>query len=1320
MDMWWKIGLLQIILLAGIDIFAQNILPDSILSDTYLSIDNSPYKTGKHLIINRGVTLEIEAGVQLLITDAISINNYGRFIVKGKKKSPVLFTTELDTEKWAYVNTSGSFIAKNLIIKNATRFLYSNGGDTIIVNDCKVINTYGTVGDDCIGVHNVSKVQIRNSTFEGNPEAGKTDALDLDGISDDTISGNIIFGFSDDGIDIGTGSKNIVISGNIIHDCDMAISVGENSTAIVSGNLLTYCVSGIQSHFGSIVSADQNTLHGNIQGLRAFHNSSEETSGGTLLISNSIISECINRLLIVKENSVVSINYCLSDSLISNGVGNITGPPGYNISRDDYRLSRNSLAIDAGDPDKDRDGINYLSDIDDQDADGTRLDLGYYPFFQSSLRIIEISPSNLSLYPDDSGDYSDWFKLFNTADSLINLKNYYFSDNPDDPEKFQLSEDLIIYGKDTLIFRADKLETPGTNHLPFKFSGEGEYLSVNNTEGMLVDEKLFPRVPMNYIYKRIGDSENWAYSQWSPGETTELYTGLCEQPLFSNPGGGSNFPVDVGIYSKTQDDSIYYSIDGVYPKESQLYKDSISIAEPLTLRSIISKVGYVNSYVSAAAYFDKNEFHLPLLSISTNEENLYGPAGIYSNPWKESSEWERPASISYYNGNKHFSAIAGIKIQGGNSVGMPKKSFRFHFRGGYGFSRLEATPFSSGPSRFKNLVVRSGYDDDISNTLGTMLRDPFSCDLWERLGEMATKSTWSVLLLNNNYWGIYNIRESINEYFVEDHMGIKNFDLVRFQKWGPDLKYGSWNEWNKLEDYFNRTDFSLPEAYDEVNSFMDINSLLNLLSFVECTQFRSWTWGAFVIKPVNGKWSWTIWDTDRSFDQLSWNGFTEYAITSAEKWPNFIPQKLILNERFKNELINRNCDLLNSLLIPEKAIYIYDSLVAILSPEMEAEYARWSPGNRSQWEANNERVRDFLRNRPSYVYSQMRSYFKLDDTVTLNLDIIGKGKIVLNSLEIDDSKWKGIYMKGIPVSLKAVPGEGSNFIRWEGLSDKHLITVYPSEGIHLTAVFDTTSGLARDDIVINEIMYNPLYPGNSEWIELYNPNDFSLTLDGFTLSDGGTGNEFEFPSGTIIDPDDYIVVAGNLSNYGAEFGLTKTVQGSFNNGISGFKLSNGGEHIYLFNSLGALEDEVQYQDNLPWPYQADGLGPSLQLSAPELDNILPQNWFVDTDSLFTPGAKNIKYSNIVEEVYNKKIKVFPNPAEEMLFIESPGKNTDAVIISLYTLSGKKLAVNKLNPGTFPGRISWEHGIKIPGMYILKIVSVHEQDMLGTMELILIQ
>ena len=44
-----------------------------------------------------------------------------------------------------------------------------------------------------------------------------------------------------------------------------------------------------------------------------------------------------------------------------------------------------SPAIDAGNPDLDGDGNDYLTDSDDQDPDGTRLDIGAYYYQQGPI-----------------------------------------------------------------------------------------------------------------------------------------------------------------------------------------------------------------------------------------------------------------------------------------------------------------------------------------------------------------------------------------------------------------------------------------------------------------------------------------------------------------------------------------------------------------------------------------------------------------------------------------------------------------------------------------------------------------------------------------------------------------------------------------------------------------------------------------------------------------------------------------------------------------------------------------------------------------------
>ena len=200
-------------------------------------------------------------------------------------------------------------------------------------------------------------------------------------------------------------------------------------------------------------------------------------------------------------------------------------------------------------------------------------------------------------------------------------------------------------------------------------------------------------------------------------------------------------------------------------------------------------------------------------------------------------------------------------------------------------------------------------------------------------------------------------------------------------------------------------------------------------------------------------------------------------------------------------------------------------------------------------------------------------------------------------------------MTGIPVNLEAWPDEGGAFIEWRGLSTEHRVQIDPALYQEIVAVFDTSPGSSREALVINEIMYHPQHTGQSEWIELYNPNNRSISLNGFQLTDGGMGNRYLFGEEAVIDPRGYMVVVGNSELFLSEHGTQVYFTGSFNDGDSGFRLSNDGESIILKNSDGELEDIVQYDDQAPWPEEADGTGPSLQLLAPDLDNNHYSSWF---------------------------------------------------------------------------------------------------------------
>src|SRR6185436_13740256 len=160
------------------------------------------------------------------------------------------------------------------------------------------------------------------------------------------------------------------------------------------------------------------------------------------------------------------------------------------------------------------------------------------------------------------------------------------------------------------------------------------------------------------------------------------------------------------------------------------------------------------------------------------------------------------------------------------------------------------------------------------------------------------------------------------------------------------------------------------------------------------------------------------------------------------------------------------------------------------------------------------------------------------------------------------------------------------------------------------------------DIVINEIMYNPISgDSDDEFIELYNRGSSSVNLGGWRLVDGVT---FTFAANTTIPAGGYLVIARNaphlISRY-ANLSSINTV------GDYSGSLANGGERIALAmpdpsvttnnnvvttNFIYIVIDEVTYRDGGRWGQWSDGGGSSLELIDPRSDNRLAANW-ADSD-----------------------------------------------------------------------------------------------------------
>jgi spore coat protein CotH len=165
------------------------------------------------------------------------------------------------------------------------------------------------------------------------------------------------------------------------------------------------------------------------------------------------------------------------------------------------------------------------------------------------------------------------------------------------------------------------------------------------------------------------------------------------------------------------------------------------------------------------------------------------------------------------------------------------------------------------------------------------------------------------------------------------------------------------------------------------------------------------------------------------------------------------------------------------------------------------------------------------------------------------------------------------------------------------------------------ATLALAAGPADAAVVINEIMYHPASDDDGlEYVELHNTGGASVDLSNWCFD----GITYCFPGGTTIAANGFLTIASSASKFQATYGCSTTHQF----GPSQTTLDNGGERIALLDAALAIVDEVVYDDAPSWPSKADGLGPSLELIDPTLDNSTPRNWHASNGNGGTPCVVN--------------------------------------------------------------------------------------------------
>jgi len=614
------------------------------------------------------------------------------------------------------------------------------------------------------------------------------------------------------------------------------------------------------------------------------------------------------------------------------------------------------------------------------------------------------------------------------------------------------------------------------NHTNFKIDADGEVVQLYSPSSVLLSSL---NVNCGELYDvSVGSFPDGSatikkFQPATPDATNNSaigYDNLSFPPVFTVNSGFFATTFNVSILDPNfPTGQIYYTTDGSEPTTSStLYTGTpIPVYQSTVLRARAYAAGYLPSVVTSATYFFNVDHVTPIISIITDENNLYGPTGMFDHPLED---WLRAAHAEYFdstdNHNLLFTQKVGIIMDGGwgGSRTNPQRSFRLKWGDGVlgeGAINYPIIPDRPLRTRYSDFYLRNG-----SNQYLTLPYKEASQVKMMMKGSNGYYAAWRPVsvYINGEYFGLYELREKYN---TEMFNTLENAD--------PDS-----TEILSLSAFYNYTlralEGDVQNFYDDYDAFTalnvnDTNFWDNADPYFDMTYYTDYiigeTWMGNTDWPQNNikiyrsnatdqRWRFCMIDPELALAPNGWTDCTFDAIDYIQGADPNLPYiniwlRSIQNGRYKNYFINRYADQMNTNYLPTRLLGIENGIFEQTISEMANEYFRWGdpwnvPAQVTNFYNNHLTFQDELVCRSPQVRDHIQSNFGLPRQVDLTLDVYpaGAGKIHISTITPDTYPWNGIYFDGVPVKIEAIANPGYVFMNWSsnGLIADTLNAVY--------------------------------------------------------------------------------------------------------------------------------------------------------------------------------------------------------------------------------------------------------------------------------------
>ncbi len=621
------------------------------------------------------------------------------------------------------------------------------------------------------------------------------------------------------------------------------------------------------------------------------------------------------------------------------------------------------------------------------DAEGEKL-------YAASVRpkdieISEVVSLNTSYIPGPFKTYHDFIELHNNSDSEIDLTGWFLSDDPEQPRTGSLDGVKIpAGGYAIIILSSDAINVPlGYHVVNFGINSSGETITLSNGDE-IVDVVAVPSLAPNTSFGRPDGEDGFAVLKSASPEATNSARAneTTPAPQASLPQGVYDEGITVTL---SGEGNIYYTLDCTEPTAgSTLYTSPLNISKTTVIRCFAVSNGKNKSPITDLTYIVGEGDTIEAISLVTEPSNLWdyysgiyetGPRANAAFPYEGANyynRWEREGTVSFFSQvDEGFNENCGIRIFGGLSRALPKKSFALFFRSSYGSSSLDYQLFTDCELKsYEALVLRNTGQDFKYSSMRDAMVTTMANDM---LGLDVQNCRPVVLYLNGEYWGLYFIREKLNENYVAQHYNVDPSEATVTVANGRTSE-----EYTALVNYAASHDLRLPEHYNYMASQMDIENYIDYIvaEMIICNtdngNIRFFTY-------EGGKWRWIMYDVDHAFRSANYNTVSEHlnpaGTGSSDMFSTKLINALLKNPEFKKKFLEEIAYQLNNVWTSENIDAYVDEFKALIVNDIGKDCVRWNR-NYSTWESSVESLKSFGRNRESYVINYVKSYFSLSDS----------------------------------------------------------------------------------------------------------------------------------------------------------------------------------------------------------------------------------------------------------------------------------------------------------------------------------------------------